>query len=164
MPRPVKCRRVNFLPDVKYYKPAGVPMRNIEEVCLSIEEVEAIRLKDLEGLEQGESAEMMNISRPTFHRVLNSAHCKIAEALFTGKAIRIGGGNFEISPCHFECINGHDWEIPFKAGKNELPQVCPICHVPDIKCAHSFKAKDCVKFGHVRCCQVRLDSQTTLEI
>ena len=107
MPRPVKCRRVNFLPEVKYYKPAGVPIRNVEEVCLSIEEVEAIRLKDLEGLEQDERAEMMNISRPTFHRVLNSAHHKIAEALFGGKAIRIGGGNFEIPPCHFKCINGY---------------------------------------------------------
>jgi uncharacterized protein len=114
MPRPVKCRRVNFLPEVKYYKPAGVPIRNVEEVCLSIEEVESIRLKDLEGLEQEESAEMMNISRPTFHRVLNSARHKIAEALFSGKAIRISGGNFEIPPCHFKCINGHEWIFPLR--------------------------------------------------
>jgi uncharacterized protein len=158
MPRPIKCRRVNFLPEVKYYKPAGVPIRNVEEVCLSIEEVEAIRLKDLEGLEQEESAEMMNISRPTFHRVLSAAHYKIAEALFGGKAIRIGGGNFEIPPCHFKCINGHEWEIPFKVDKNELPQVCPTCQVPEFKCAHPFEAKDCVKPGH-RCCQQDLTTQ-----
>ena len=153
MPRPVKCRRVNFLPDVKYYKPVGIPMRNVEEVCLSIEEVEAIRLNDLEGLEQEEGAKMMNISRPTFHRVLNSAHHKIAEALFSGKAIRIGGGSFEIPPCHFKCINGHEWDIPFKVDKYELPQVCPTCRAQDIRCAHPFEAKDCVKSGH-RCCQI----------
>jgi predicted DNA-binding protein (UPF0251 family) len=162
MPRPVKYRRVNFLPDVKYYKPAGVPIRNLEEVCLSIEEVEAIRLKDLEGMEQEESAEMMNISRPTFHRVLNSAHYKIAEALFSGKAIRIGGGNFEIPPCHFKCINGHEWDIPFKVEKNQLPQVCPTCQAPDIKCSHPFEAKDCVKSGNVRCCQLRSNSHDSV--
>jgi predicted DNA-binding protein (UPF0251 family) len=152
MPRPVKCRRVNFLPEIKYFKPAGVPVRNVEEVCLSIEEVEAIRLKDLERLEQEEGAEMMNISRPTFHRVLNSAHHKIAEALFSGKAIRIAGGNFEIPPCHFKCINGHEWNVPFKLDKNELPLHCPTCLIPDFKCSHPFEAKDCVKPGH-RCCQ-----------
>jgi uncharacterized protein len=158
MPRPIKCRRVNFFPEVKYFKPAGIPIRNIEEVCLSIEEVEAIRLKDMEGLEQEESAEMMNISRPTFHRVLNSAHHKIAEALFRGKAIRIGGGNFEIPPCHFKCINGHEWDIPFMVGKNELPQVCPTCLVEEIKCAHPFESKVCVKSGQ-RCCQQGMRTQ-----
>ncbi len=163
MPRPIKCRRVNFLPPVKYFKPAGVPIRNVEEVCLSIEEVEAIRLKDLEGLEQAESAEMMNISRPTFHRVLNSAHNKIAEALFGGKAIRIGGGNFEIPPCHFKCINDHEWDVPFDVDKNSLPQVCPTCRVTDIRCAHPFEAKECVKSGPVRCCQLGLGSHTVLE-
>jgi len=152
MPRPVKCRRVSFLPEVKYYKPAGVPMREVEEVCLSIEEVEAIRLKDLEGLEQEQSAKMMNISRPTFHRILNSAHYKVAEALFSGKAIRIGGGNFEIPPCHFKCINGHEWDVIFEMDKNELPQVCPTCQAADIRCAHPFTGRACVKPGH-RCCQ-----------
>ena len=158
MARPVKCRRVSFLPEVKYYKPAGVPMRNVAEVCLSIEEVEAIRLRDLEGLEQEESAAMMNISRPTYHRVLNAAHHKIAEALFSGKAIRIQGGNFEIPPCHFKCINGHEWDVPFKVEKNELPQVCPTCCVPEIRCAHPFEGKECVKPGG-RCCQQDLNPQ-----
>ena len=159
MSRPVKCRRVNFLPDVKYFKPAGIPMHKIEEMCLSIEEVEAIRLKDLEGLEQAEGAKMMNISRPTFHRVLNSAHQKIAEALFSGKAIKIGGGNFEVPPCHFNCINGHQWDVSFKAGEKELPHICPICQTTDIRCAHPFTAKACVKPGH-RCCQTGQDAPT----
>jgi len=98
MPRPPKCRRVAFLPEVTYFKPAGIPLRALSEVRLSVEEAEAIRLKDLEGLEQEPSAERMNISRPTFQRVLVSARQKIADALLNGRAIRIEGGNFEIEP------------------------------------------------------------------
>ena len=97
MPRPPKCRRVAFLPNATYLKPAGIPLRLLDEVRLSVEEAEAIRLKDLEGLEQEQGAERMNISRPTFQRVLASARQKIADALLNGKAIRIEGGNFEIA-------------------------------------------------------------------
>jgi predicted DNA-binding protein (UPF0251 family) len=156
MSRPVKCRRVNFLPQVKYFKPAGISIRNVEEVCLSVEEVEAIRLKDLEGLEQTEGAALMNISRPTFHRVLNSAHHKIAEALFGGKAIRIEGGNFEIPPCRFNCANGHQWEVAFNVDRASLPQSCPTCQSLEIKCGHPFEDKECLKKGPGRCCQVGL--------
>jgi len=95
MPRPPKCRRVAFMPGVKYYKPAGIPLRFLDEVRLSIEELESVRLKDLEDLDQEQCAQRMNISRSTFQRVLGSARKKIAEALLTGKAIRIEGGNFE---------------------------------------------------------------------
>jgi predicted DNA-binding protein (UPF0251 family) len=98
MPRPLKCRRVAFLPGATYFKPAGIPLRVLDEIRLSVEEAEAIRLKDVEGLEQGEGAEKMNISRPTFQRVLASARQKIADALLSGKAIRIEGGNFEVAP------------------------------------------------------------------
>jgi predicted DNA-binding protein (UPF0251 family) len=98
MPRPPKCRRVAFLPEATYFKPAGIPLRALTEVRLSVEEAEAIRLKDLEGLEQEPSAQKMNISRPTFQRVLTSARQKMADALLNGKAIRIEGGNFEIEP------------------------------------------------------------------
>jgi predicted DNA-binding protein (UPF0251 family) len=85
------------MPGVTYFKPAGIPLRSLEEVRLSVEEVEAVRLKDVEGLEQEQGAEKMNVSRPTFQRVLASARQKIADALLNGKAIRIEGGNFEIS-------------------------------------------------------------------
>jgi predicted DNA-binding protein (UPF0251 family) len=98
MPRPPKCRRVAYLPEATYFKPAGIPLRLLDEVILSVEEAEAIRLKDLEGLEQEQGAEKMNISRPTFQRVLASARQKIADALLNGKAIRIEGGNFEVAP------------------------------------------------------------------
>ena len=98
MPRPIKWRRVAFIPEATYFKPAGIPMRILQEVSLSVEEAESVRLKDLEGLEQEQGAERMNISRPTFQRVLGAARQKIADALLNGKAIRIEGGNFEMAP------------------------------------------------------------------
>jgi predicted DNA-binding protein (UPF0251 family) len=96
MSRPPKCRRVSFMPGVKYFKPAGIPLRFLDEVCLSIEELESVRLKDLEDLDQEQCAQRMNVSRPTFQRVLGSARKKIAEALLAGKAIRIEGGAYEL--------------------------------------------------------------------
>jgi uncharacterized protein len=153
MSRPIKCRRVNFFPQVRYFKPAGVPLKNLEEECLSMEEVEAIRLKDVEGLEQEQGAQKMNISRPTFQRVLTSARRKIAGALIQGKAIKIEGGSFEISPCHFRCLNAHEWDVPFDTVIKLLPEICPVCQTKEIACSHQ-PDKHCEERGHVRCCQM----------
>ena len=130
MSRPPKCRRIRFLPDVTYFKPAGIPMRLLEEVQLSLEEAEALRLKDIEGMEQESAAEKMNISRPTFQRVLSAARQKIADALLTGKAIRIAGGNFEIALHKFRCRRGHKWEIHSEAVADGTPVLCPTCRSP----------------------------------
>jgi uncharacterized protein len=102
MARPFKCRRVAFIPGVTYFKPAGIPLRFLEEINLSVEEAEALRLKELEGLEQEQGADKMNVSRQTFQRILASARQKVADALLNGKAIRIEGGNFEILPADKE--------------------------------------------------------------
>jgi predicted DNA-binding protein (UPF0251 family) len=131
MSRPLKCRRVAFLPGVTYFKPAGIPLRNLEEVCMSIEEAEALRLKELEGLEQEQGAEKMNISRPTFQRVLSSARRKAADALLNGKAIRIEGGNFEITYRRFRCRSGHEWEV--ETPSQLLPALCPTCNTTEIQ-------------------------------
>jgi predicted DNA-binding protein (UPF0251 family) len=120
------------MPGITYFKPAGVPLRALEEIRLSVEEAEAIRLKDLEGLEQEQGAEKMNISRPTFQRVLASARQKMADALLNGKAIRIEGGNFEMSPLRFKCASGHEWEVPFEVAVNIPPYLCPTCNTSDI--------------------------------
>jgi predicted DNA-binding protein (UPF0251 family) len=133
MSRPPKCRRVAFLPGVTYFKPAGIPLRALEEVRLTVEEAEAIRLKDLEGLEQEQGAEKMNISRPTFQRVLASARLKMADALLNGKAIRIEGGNFEMSPLRFSCAYGHEWDVPFEVATSAPPQLCPVCNEPSVE-------------------------------
>jgi len=96
MVRPRKCRFVFAEPDVTYFKPRGVPLRELDEVELSVEEFEAIRLKDLEGKEQTKAAKTMGISQPTLNRLLNSARKKIAEALVGGKAIKIKGGVYSL--------------------------------------------------------------------
>lgn len=89
-------RQVGFLPEITVFKPLGVPRTELEEVVLSVEEIEAIRLKDLEGMDQNLSAEQMKVSRATFQRVLNSARTKIADVLINGKLLRIEGGDFEL--------------------------------------------------------------------
>ena len=134
MPRPIKWRRVGFLPEVTYFKPTGIPMRALEVASLSVEELEAIRLKDQEGLQQEECASRMGISRPTFHRVLGSARSKIADALTNGKAIRIEGGNFEMARHRFRCgWDGHEWDMPVDAVQDDIPQTCPKCRRKNIE-------------------------------
>jgi predicted DNA-binding protein (UPF0251 family) len=96
MVRPRLCRRVRFNPNVTYFKPRGIPLKRLEETILNVDEFEAVRLKDLEGLEQDECARKMNISQPTFHRLVLSARKKIADAIINGKAIRIEGGNYRL--------------------------------------------------------------------
>ena len=87
--RPRLCRQVNFDLNVTYFKPQGIPLVELDEVELSLEEMEAVRLKNLEGLEQTEAAEKMHTSQSTFQRILASANKKIADALVSGKAIKI---------------------------------------------------------------------------
>ena len=92
MPRPCRMRRVGVFPNATYFKPAGVPLRMLEEIILALDEVEAMRLADFEGLYQEEAGERMGVSRATFARVIESARRKVADALIHGKALRIEGG------------------------------------------------------------------------
>jgi len=89
MVRPRLCRRIRFNPNVTYFKPQGVPMRLLEIIELTTEEVEALRLRNMKDLEQEEAAKKMNTSQSTFQRILSSAYKKITEALIEGKAIKI---------------------------------------------------------------------------
>jgi predicted DNA-binding protein (UPF0251 family) len=89
MPRPRLCRRIKFNPDVTYFKPQGVPMRFLDVVELTTEEMEAYRLRHINDLEQIEAAKKMNTSQSTYQRILYSAYKKIADALVNGKAIKI---------------------------------------------------------------------------
>lgn len=95
MPRPRICRRVRFRPHATYFKPAGVRGAELEETILTVEEFEVVRLIDLEEIEQGEASKMMDISQPTLSRLLKSARRKIADALISGKAIKVEGGNYK---------------------------------------------------------------------
>ena len=92
MPRPFCSRRVARHPVVAVFKPAGVPARELEEVVMTIDELEAIRFADRQKLYQEDAARRMGISRSTFGRILESARRKVAEALVEGKVLRIEGG------------------------------------------------------------------------
>jgi len=87
MPRPRLYRRVRFRPRVTFFKPQGVPLRFLETIILTHEELEALRLKNIEDLDQIEAAKKMKTSQSTFQRILASAYKKIAQALTQGKAI-----------------------------------------------------------------------------
>ncbi len=89
MPRNKLHRCIDFDPEVTYFKPRGIPMKMLEEIKLERDELEAIRLRNFEGLYQEQAAEKMEISRQTFGRILESAQKKIADSLINGKAIRI---------------------------------------------------------------------------
>ena len=94
MPRGVKCRKICFEPDNRLFEPVNA---YAETVTLSMEELEALRLVDMEGLEQAEAAVRMDVSRGTIQRMLYSARFKVADALTRGKAIRIAGGNYQLA-------------------------------------------------------------------
>jgi uncharacterized protein len=93
MSRPKKCRCVQCKPYVPYFKPRGAPLINLGEVCVNIDELEALRLADYEGLYHEQAALNMSISRATFGRILGEARHKVAEALIEGKALRIETAN-----------------------------------------------------------------------
>jgi predicted DNA-binding protein (UPF0251 family) len=97
MPRPCKCRRVDSNPHSEYFKPRGVPVSELDEVVLKIDEYEAIRLADLEDHYQENAAEKMGISRQTFGNIIMSAHKKIADAIINAKALKIEGGVVKLS-------------------------------------------------------------------
>lgn len=89
MPRPKLCRKISFNPNVTYFKPQGIPMRDLEVIELTTEEVEAYKLRHINNLDQQQSAEEMHTSTSTYQRILYSANKKIANALINGKAIKI---------------------------------------------------------------------------
>jgi uncharacterized protein len=97
MTRPKCCRKIGCGPDATYFKPRGIPVSSLEEVHLTLDEFEAVKLADYEGLYQEQAAARMTISRQTFGRIIDAAHKKIADALIHGKALKIEGGEVEIA-------------------------------------------------------------------
>ncbi|PRR79596.1 DUF134 domain-containing protein [Clostridium vincentii] len=132
MARPIKFRRVEFFPEDNYFIPWGKPKCEIEEIILKVEELEAMRLKDIEDLKQEECAEKMQISRPTFQNIIDSARKKIATALTEGKAIKISGGNYTTKLCKFKCIKcGTVYEINYEQDRI----ACPNCGSGKVMCS-----------------------------
>jgi predicted DNA-binding protein (UPF0251 family) len=104
VPRPPIERSVAGVPSVTLFKPAGVPARELEQLQLGVDELEAIRLVDLEGLSHEQAAEAMGVSRQTVGRVLERGRARVAEALVGGKAILIGGGQYRVEPRRMRCF------------------------------------------------------------
>jgi len=114
---------VGFIPKIRGFKPVGTGKAELEEVILGEDEIEAVRLKDLLGLSQGEAAREMQISQPTFHRLVLTARQKIADAFVNGKAVRIKGGNIDVGesfsqPCHWR----RRWGCKAKRVHEDMPQ------------------------------------------
>jgi uncharacterized protein len=147
--RPAKPRFVTEEPCVDFFKPRGIPLRELEQECLTVEELEAIRLSDIDGLYQEDAAERMEVSRPTFQRVLRSARGKVARCLVKGKALEIEGGNYLLSgeSRNYECLScGHGWEQPFGHGARACETACPKCGQMTVRRACSVRTG--VRKGH----------------
>ena len=129
MVRPRRFRRVHSKPNITFFKPAGVRMVDLEESVISIDEFEAVRLKDFENLDQDDCAKKMDISQPTFHRLILSARKKISEAIVKGKAIKIEGGHFKVSSSQKLCVC-HDcgFSLTKKPGSPCFTLNCPECN------------------------------------
>ncbi|MDD2190696.1 MAG: DUF134 domain-containing protein [Eubacteriales bacterium] len=146
MARPTKWRKIENIPSVPYFIPSDKDIPELDKNILKLEELEAIRLKDLEGMEQEECAARMEVSRPTFQRILISAREKIADSLINGKSILIEGGNFTLNICPVKCSNcGNEWLESYenleaiKSGEYS----CPHCGSHQVFCGQNCKGRAC---------------------
>jgi len=145
MARPQKDRLIKEPPLFSEFKPAGIPGRLVEKVILTIDEYEAFRLSDNLAMSQEEAADEMEISRPTFTRLIESARKKISELIINGKMLVIEGGNIHFRQNLIKCRGcSHLFNINIE----ENIRKCPICDSDElINLAGGF--------GHGRCCRNR---------
>ncbi len=146
MARPTKWRKVENIPSITHFVPSDTEGYEDGGNVLKLEELEAVRLKDLLGLEQEECAEKMEVSRPTFQRILIAAREKIADSLVHGKSIHIEGGHFTRNLCRVKCLScGKEWTErleDFEAGAKG-DALCSGCGSPKIACGKPCKGKYC---------------------
>jgi predicted DNA-binding protein (UPF0251 family) len=144
--RPTKWRKVGFIPKIRYFVPHDSDPAQVEENILRIEELEALRLKDLEGMEQEGCAAQMEISRQTFQRILSVAREKVADSLINGKALRIEGGNYTRNICLVQCLGcGKQWPESYENFEKIMNGgfTCPECNSERIICARQEKKRFC---------------------
>jgi len=154
MARPRRVRRIFFQPDVTYFKPIGIPLSNLKEVVLTFEELEAIRLIDLERIEQNKASKKMKISQSTLSRLLRTGREKLADAIINGQAIKIQGGDFKmVTPRRVG--PGRGMGRGFGAGRMGGPKVAGpggICKCP--KCGYEesqVRGQPCMNKKCPRC-------------
>lgn len=159
MPRQKKCRNIENPPIYDGYKPVGIPSKHLDYIDLRLEEYEAIRLADYINLRQEEAAIRMNISRPTFTRIYNSARKKIAQAFVEGKMLLFKGGNIDIDENWFKCLDCNevfklntDSEIFCSSCKSEnlenLKENVDIWHEEQASSKNKKEEVSCVSCGY----------------
>jgi len=145
MPRPQNNRTVHEPPIFTDFKPIGVKGVSLESVTLSLDEFEAFRLADHLGLSHEEAADEMDISRPTFSRLIEQARKKIADFIMNGKLLSIDGGNIHFRNNIIKCQScGHMFRTKFD---DEITE-CPACHSKSLLNLAGG-------FGHGKCCNHR---------
>ncbi|MBN2890489.1 MAG: DUF134 domain-containing protein [Bacteroidales bacterium] len=142
MARKEKNRIVHQPPLYSEFKPAGVAARFLNQIELSLDEYEALRLADYEGMSQDEASFEMDISRPTFTRLIEKARKKMVEFIVTGKKLKIVDGNIHFKNNVFKCL---DCEQMFVMQINETVSLCPSCSSENVTNLAGG-------FGHGRCC------------
>jgi predicted DNA-binding protein (UPF0251 family)/DNA-directed RNA polymerase subunit RPC12/RpoP len=146
MPRQQKWRKVEFIPNIQHFIPLGISRADLEENILKIEEIEAMRLKDVEKLEQEDCAKRMHVSRQTFQRILGKAREKITDSIINGKAIRIEGGKYTRNICPVKCMECEkEWQESYENFEKILngEYSCPDCGSKKIVCKNNLKQHFC---------------------
>jgi len=153
MPRPQNNRIIHEPPLFSEFKPIGARVKNLEQILLTLDEFESIRLADQIGLSHAEAAEEMEISRSTFTRLIEKARKKMADFLIQGRVLTIEGGNVHFRTNIIHCKDcGHMFKSNFKDTIIE----CPACHSKNL-----FNMAG--GFGHGRCCEDSYSGNTRKE-
>ncbi|SHK16650.1 DUF134 domain-containing protein [Tepidibacter formicigenes] len=150
MPRPKKWRKVGFIPEIRFYGPLDCDIEN-SIIIMSVEELESIRLMDLEGLDQNECAQRMMVARSTFQRIYSEAKRKIADSIINGKKLKIEGGNYTLNICKIICKNcGYEWKEKCEDIDKDIE--CPQCSSENnLICSEDEKNKVCRRCFRHRC-------------
>ena len=149
MGRPPLKRRISRLPEATFFKPAGIRARDLEQVGLGVDEVEALRLVDLEGFSQEKAADALGVSRQTVGRILDEARRKVADALVNGKAVLIDGGAYALAAGRFCGDCGAYWSqgatvVDAKTGE----ETCPACGSSAVRvCVGAGRGRRCASGG-----------------
>jgi predicted DNA-binding protein (UPF0251 family) len=143
MARPEKSRSIDGPPRYFRFSADEAPSDTSDHIKLRLDEFEALRLSDGLGYGHAAAATIMDISRPTFTRLLNRARVKLAEFLINGRSLEISGGSVLFSSDVFCC---RSCRRPFKWEKTTVP-VCTRCGCKDVLAAQASCSHDC------RCCE-----------
>ena len=131
MPRPRKTRQVKYPPRYGSFKPCGIPRTQLNEIELTLDEYEAIRLVDEQGLDQEAAASEMGISRPTVTRLVESARQKVATLLVKGGVLVIQGGNYQLDGHLYHCPRCRQFQERQRA-IHTRERNCPHCHAAEL--------------------------------